>query len=477
MNIKIIFGAPGTGKTTRIKDIIIALIEKGVSIDNIGLMSFTRKGTKTARRRVQETFPEFQSLPTFRTLHSYAFSLLGLKKGDMMEDDAWRDFGKRTGFDFKGCYTDKPSKADKYIHVLNLREHNKREYDRVRRSILDFDDYLFETIEELYNGYKIKNKLLDYTDILVQSLKHGLCIENIKHMFLDEAQDLTTLEWDVFWLFCRKIDNIYVVGDDDQSIYQWSGADPAAFNSIKGEIEILKESHRLPIKVLDFSQKFIRKIKDRTDKEIFSKKEVGSIRVVDAQMLDLNDIKGKWLILSRVNYRLCEVATSLRSAGVFHNIKGVPSIDVKSIDAVLRYTKYQSDGNINGLAGLPIDKGSKVSKNINWFDVFNWSTSKSDGIRHFINFCRREGKNVIDTVRSGPDIDLETIHSSKGSECENVLVYDWSSRAVCRNDELNPDMEIRTWYVGITRTTKNLYWGVSGKKYSYPLRELEQYVN
>ena len=63
---------------------------------------------------------------------------------------------------------------------------------------------------------------------------------------VDEAQDLSRLQWRVVRHAFTNAARLFVAGDDDQAIYQWSGADVESFLNLKGEREVLGHSHRLP---------------------------------------------------------------------------------------------------------------------------------------------------------------------------------------------------------------------------------------
>jgi superfamily I DNA/RNA helicase len=97
-NWNIIFGPPGTGKTTYGIKFIETLLSKGTDPGSIGFITFTRKASIEARTRAQEKFSlTDDDLNNFRTIHSLCFRQLGIRPAALMQKRQWIELGEILG--------------------------------------------------------------------------------------------------------------------------------------------------------------------------------------------------------------------------------------------------------------------------------------------------------------------------------------------------------------------------------------------
>ena len=97
--IRKILGPPGTGKTTKLIKYVKTFVKLGTPIDKIGYFAFTKKAADEAVDRMLDAYPNLQkkNLKHFRTLHSLAFTKLGLKKSEVMQDEHYEQIGRQLG--------------------------------------------------------------------------------------------------------------------------------------------------------------------------------------------------------------------------------------------------------------------------------------------------------------------------------------------------------------------------------------------
>jgi superfamily I DNA/RNA helicase len=173
-------------------------------------------------------------------------------------------------------------------------EHNRKEIKRF--SILkNIDDNLKE--------YKRVKEKLDFNDMINQLIdKEDL--PRFKVIFIDEAQDLSPLQWKLFDKLKEYADDIYLAGDDDQAIFAWAGADVNRFINEPAKETVLKYSKRISRAVQEQSMVPLTNIiGQRKLKQYYPRDYEGiSERINNLDQVDLT--KGKWLIQTRTISRL-----------------------------------------------------------------------------------------------------------------------------------------------------------------------------
>ena len=138
------------------------------------------------------------------------------------------------------------------------------------------EDYSYGNIErrdleftyDAYRDFKEAYGIMDFTDMLTLALKPEVIFNKYKIVFIDECQDLNPLMWAVINKIIDKQGEIYLAGDDDQSIFGFNCGTPELFLKYDSHKEqVLDRSYRLPKKILNFSQKIISNISPKFRKE------------------------------------------------------------------------------------------------------------------------------------------------------------------------------------------------------------------
>ena len=299
-----------------------------------------------------------------------------------------------------------------------------------------------------YLKYKQTFGYVDYTD-LIERFVNNTTIVPVEVAIIDEAQDLTSLQWKMVWTAFAHCKRIYIAGDDDQSIYQWSGADVNAFLSINGHQEILKESWRLPDNLVTYSKKISARITQRIDKEYHGQDRIGSLTYVNKLSEIIFNRDETYLCLSRNNVFLPYFEEWINKQIVPYKKKGEDIIIAKDLAAIKEYEQIRKSRIMTSVQRRRFSRllGANINLNNPWYESFNWSSEKILLVRSLI-----AEKRITDESK----VNISTIHAVKGGEADNVIIMQDITKPVKEQLETDPDSEHRVFYVAATRAKKNI---------------------
>ncbi|CED94839.1 MULTISPECIES: DUF3553 domain-containing protein [Romboutsia] len=392
----LILAGAGSGKTRVLTTRIGHLIEdKGVQPANILAITFTNKAANEMRERVEETLESDASDMWISTFHSCCVRILrkdinriGYNRSFVIYDSAdqvtlVKDCLKELNLNDKvfepkmiistisgakdKLYDPKQFKA---MHMNDNRMSKIADVyalyqDRLKRnSALDFDDLIFKTVELL----KSDKEVLDYYR------------NRFKYIMVDEYQDTSKAQYELIKILAREHQNICVVGDDDQSIYGWRGADIRnilEFEKDYDDVHVVKleQNYRSTQIILDAANTVISNNIERKRKRLWSEKKDGELIKIQVAQDEIEesdfvaDMIAKisreqnrsykdFAVLYRANAQSRSVEDALNRSQIPYNIYGGTKFyerkEIKDLIAYLRVIQNpQDDISIKRIINVP----------------------------------------------------------------------------------------------------------------------------
>ena len=485
-----IYGAPGTGKTTRMLDLLSREMENGTPVERIAFLTHTVAARREAMDRAL-VFAKEDQLKYFRTIHGICYSQIGLRRDNVMQSNDYLKFGDSYGIQFSTNFTGDIAEdglPSGYAHspgneVMAVRQLAAAKMckitDLTEEWPLDMNADMMRSVLEAYMKWKDENAKFDFVDMLQMYQRIGEPID-VDVIFLDEAQDLSLQQWHIFAKMIADAKRIYVAGDDDQSIYAFIGADPYGFLDYKTDSkEILPKTWRLRSNVWEYASKIIRQVSKRQDKDIQTREGNGEIEFYNCDIRQVPITSNETtMFISRHNSQLDDFADELRQRGVPFVGRGWTPHGTKQSTVVQSYLALR-DGRPIGLkdAAAVLDTLRKKDEAKAFRDRARSSPSETvcyiKGINLEADWVTYLARNPYDVnhnetikaiIRSSgmkgitdpPKVSLTTYHGSKGREADHVVLMTDCFRKAYDHAILNPDDERRLAYVGVTRAKERL---------------------
>lgn len=392
----LILAGAGSGKTRVLTHRIAHMVEDlNIAPYNILAITFTNKAAKEMKDRVRMLIGEFAENMWISTFHSTCVRILrreidkiGYKSSFTIYDSSDqkmlvkecmktvnindKDISEQEIINKIGKAKDRMQSARsfKLENESNFRENKIADvYEIYQKKLkennaLDFDDLIFKTVEL----FKSNPEVLEFYQ------------RKFKYIMVDEYQDTNGAQYELVKLLASKYKNICVVGDDDQCIYQWRGADIKNILDFEkdypdAKVIKLEQNYRSKGNILNAANVVIVNNSNRKSKKLRTEQESGSkIKIyraysdsdegdfVGKQILDIRNNEGKkyndFAILYRTNAQSRIFEESFRRKGIPYKIVGGTRFyDRKEIKDILAYLKViinpQDDVSIRRIINVP----------------------------------------------------------------------------------------------------------------------------
>jgi len=525
---RLIIGPPGTGKTSTGLDLVEQAISSGIHPSRVLYASFTRAASYGARDRALSRFSEYTSddFPYFRTLHSIAFRLLRLNQYAMFDGKRLKEFAKIFNYKFSNGALEKDIFRQDIIDMaLGTDAEGYLAFDewRKNRLILDVDEayhqYTQKQIElprdfnkkslklflERKEEYKQKEGLWEFSDLLLKVYQERIPL-GVDFVVIDEAQDCSPLLHEVAEIFAQGAKDIYLIGDPDQALYSFMGAEPSLMLDWKRDEDIvLKQSHRCSQAVHDLSRKIVERMKVRYHSDFFPTEVEGRVLKMPVAKVDF-DSGGTTFLAARTRYLLDKHYDELLRLGIpFKTKRGRDSpLDKASREVVLTLLRLMDDSRVTltdvyklarALPQRPwLNRGAKTTIRERAKEEPNHRVSRislpalgfttdfmamlndreylealkisPEEKRYFRKLISQYGRQAL---TEEPSLVLGTYHSFKGLECDKMVLDLELTRLPYENLMQNADEEHRVFYVGATRSREEIDLLTPDTWRNYPL--------
>ena len=361
-----LFGGPGSGKTTALLDRVEELLAENddVTFRDVLVVSYTRAAATEVRERLAERLDE--SPRALRgnvcTMHAKAYELLDLSRGDVVGESEKEDFCDEYGIEYEDEYEGSRRRSARSTTIGNKTIATSQWLQRTERDVADWYDVPFKWDDETvrlppdiddraqtgnkytptwssdddrisvpetiraWRQYKGEHDVVGFADMLERVQQRSL-LPNVDYLVIDEFQDITTLQYEVYSEWRPHMDRVMIAGDDDQVVYAWQGADPdLLLEEDVTDDNILPNSYRLPSRILNVVNREVSHIEKRQEKDLDPRKEGGRVEgVPNPSVIDLvrnvrqtveEDKDGTVMVLFRARYQMFQFMDEFIDEGI-----------------------------------------------------------------------------------------------------------------------------------------------------------------
>ena len=282
--VRVVAGA-GSGKTRVIAHRYAYLVnEIGISPGNILCLTFTNKAAQEMKKRISGMVDRGSVNDFICTIHSFCAKFLrqeiyriGYPKNfTIIDEEDAKQLAKQAMIEFD--IDRKKITAERFLKgVAALKGYEPTHY--IQRHLLPNSSSFAPDATVRYLRLQLKHFALDYDDLLYFTLyilnhfpdARKYWTEKLNYLMVDEVQDCTGDDWKLLYALTQHHGNLFIVGDPDQAIYEWRGANPKIFVDFKAHIDIiLNQNYRSTPDILDVANRIIENNKNRVPKDLFT---------------------------------------------------------------------------------------------------------------------------------------------------------------------------------------------------------------
>lgn len=404
----LVLAGAGSGKTRVITHRIVHLIHQGVAPHNILAVTFTNKAATEMRERVHELIKRYppsnraatDSLPVVTTFHALGVrilrewhELLGLRRHFVIYDRADSVRALKRALEIAG-YSPKQFEPRKVLSKISRAKGDALSRQDFLDSASSYPDRVAAEVWEHYDAILKEDQALDFDDLLLKTLRlleqHPQVANTLRERFaylhVDEYQDTNAVQFKTARLIAEPAHNICVVGDIDQNIYSWRGADIKNVLQFERQFPgattiLLEENYRSTKTIIAASNDIIKKNQNRVEKNVFTNNHDGEPLTLYAAMTGIDEAEfvamtAKSLIadgaspssiavLYRTNFQSRVLEEAFMNFEVPYQLLGTKFFERKEVKDVLSYLRLAlnpgSTADLARIANVPTRGLGKVT--------------------------------------------------------------------------------------------------------------------
>ncbi|PIS13582.1 MAG: ATP-dependent DNA helicase PcrA [Candidatus Tagabacteria bacterium CG09_land_8_20_14_0_10_41_14] len=440
----LVVAGAGAGKTKIITHRVANLIKTGVKPENILAVTFTNKAAGEMKSRISQllklNLPTGQagfnsSTPTVGTFHSICARILRENARHIARPRDFSILNKEDSLKIiKKCFKElgvnpKQFNPAKVQNIISKQKSNLIKPDEFMSE--DRENFFPKTISALWQEYEKqlhKQKALDFDDLIAKTVFLfqkkpeilGRYEKKWTHFLVDEYQDTNYAQYILTKLLARKNKNICVVGDEDQSIYKFRGADFGNILNFEKDwlntkVVMLEQNYRSTQNILKTANAVISRNKLRKPKNLFSETEDGEgLTIFDglnekeeaefvaqaSENLIQKGLKPQEIaVLYRANFQSRAVEESLLNRGLPYQVIGTKFFERKEVKDIIAYLKAavnpQDNLSLERIINEP-PRGIGRASLINYISERDMAPDKKNKVENFFNLLAKTKKIIAE---------------------------------------------------------------------------------
>ncbi|MFD1595066.1 UvrD-helicase domain-containing protein [Haloplanus litoreus] len=503
-----LFGGPGSGKTTALLDRVDELLEDDdVSIRDVLVVSYTRAAAAEVRERLAERLDVSPRAlqGNVCTMHAKAYELLDLSRGDVVGESDKEEFCEEYGVEYEDEYGGAGRRTARSTTLGNKIIATSQWLQRTQRDVADWYDVPFQwdveavrlppdedpnaqegnkytptwpadderidvpQVIRAWRSYKGEHGLVGFADMLERVAERSL-VPHVDYLVIDEFQDITTLQYEVYEEWKPHMEGVLIAGDDDQVVYAWQGADPSILLDAEvSEDVVLPNSYRLPSRILNVVNREIRHITKRQEKDLNPRKDGGVVEGIESPSMfevvrnvqhTVDNTDETIMVLFRARYQMFQFIDDFLPKGIPFSVMTDQRMWTDRLTQYVRAVeKLDEDDPITGLearrlADMLQDSAFGTNERDDFYDYLDDAEEAGDAddvaelsvdpgvvtdhvpfmpepaaagdmVRKVTSFQRKSVDAYFGGDYAGMDpsrVRVGTIHSAKGREADHVFV-------------------------------------------------------